>query len=67
MTGALASYGRAQMNELIERFGGKASASVSKNTGLLVCGEVGSSKWQKATDLGVRIVTPEEFAAELGL
>jgi DNA ligase (NAD+) len=67
MTGVLASYGRTQMNELIERFGGKASGSVSKNTGLLVCGEVGSSKWQKATDLGIRIVTPEEFAAELSL
>jgi DNA ligase (NAD+) len=67
MTGKLATYGRTQMNELIDQYGGKASGSVSKNTGLLVCGEVGSSKWQKATDLGVRIVTPEEFAAELGL
>lgn len=67
MTGALSAYGRTQMNELIEQYGGKASGSVSKNTGLLVCGEPGSSKWVKANDLGVRIVTPEEFAAELGL
>jgi|GEM_PF-3177970 len=67
MTGPLAAYGRTQMNELIERFGGKASGSVSKNTGLLVSSDNTSSKAVKALDLGVRIVTPEEFAAELGL
>ncbi|MFC4225434.1 NAD-dependent DNA ligase LigA [Lysinibacter cavernae] len=62
MTGDLASLSRGEMNEYIERFGGKSSGSVSKNTDLLVCGEPGSSKWQKAVDLGIRIVTPEEFA-----
>jgi len=67
MTGPLAAYGRTQMNELIERFGGKASGSVSKNTGLVVSSDNTSSKAVKALDLGVRIVTPEEFAAELGL
>jgi DNA ligase (NAD+) len=41
------------------------SGSVSKNTSLLVCGEEGSSKYVKAESLGVRIVTPEEFAAML--
>lgn len=67
MTGLLAAYGRTQMNELIERFGGKASGSVSKNTGLVVSSDNTSSNAVKALDLGVRIVTPEEFAAELGL
>lgn len=67
MTGPLASYARTAMNELIESLGGKASGSVSKNTGLLVCGEEGSSKWVKANDLGVRIVTPEEFAEIAGI
>ncbi|WP_192496677.1 NAD-dependent DNA ligase LigA [Pseudoclavibacter sp. CFCC 13796] len=62
MTGALAALSRNEMNELIERAGGRASGSVSKKTSLLVCGEAGSSKWRKATELGVRIVTPEVFA-----
>lgn len=66
MTGALSNLSRNEMNELIERAGGKASGSVSKKTSLLVCGEEGSSKWRKATDLDVRIVTPEEFATMVG-
>ncbi len=65
MTGELAELNRTQMQELIESKGGKASGSVSKATSLLVCGEVGSSKYVKAESLGVRIVTPEEFAGML--
>lgn len=67
MTGPLAAYSRNEMNELIERFGGTASGSVSKKTALLVCGEPGSSKYVKAESLGVKIVTPEEFAALVGM
>lgn len=67
MTGPLASKSRNEMNELIEAKGGKASGSVSAKTSLLVCGEEGSSKFVKAQSLGVRIVTPEEFAAMIGL
>lgn len=62
MTGPLASLSRNEMNELIERAGGKSSGSVSKNTGLLVAAEEGSSKYKKAQDLGVPIETPEQFA-----
>jgi len=58
---------RGSTQELIEAHGGKASGSVSKSTSLLVCGEQGSSKWVKANDLGIRIVTPTEFADMLGL
>lgn len=60
---------RTEMNELIERFGGKASGSVSSSTSLLVCAEdgAGSSKAVKAAALGVEILTPSEFAALLGL
>lgn len=64
---ALASLTRTGVQELIEAHGGKASGSVSKTTTLLVCGEPGSSKWVKATDLGIRIITPVEFADLLGL
>ncbi|GAA2999881.1 NAD-dependent DNA ligase LigA [Streptomyces lactacystinicus] len=62
MTGALADLSRNQMNELIERAGGKASSSVSKRTTLLVAGEKAGSKRAKAEELGIRILTPEEFA-----
>lgn len=58
---------RGSTQELIEAHGGKASGSVSKSTSLLVCGEQGSSKWVKANELGIRIVTPTEFADMLGL
>ncbi|MBN9214158.1 MAG: NAD-dependent DNA ligase LigA [Microbacterium sp.] len=63
----LEAYGRNEMNELIERHGGKASGSVSKNTSLLVAGDGAGSKLAKATDLGVRTVTPDEFAGMVGL
>ncbi|MFJ8623547.1 NAD-dependent DNA ligase LigA [Kitasatospora sp. NPDC093550] len=63
MTGALAALSRNEMNELIERAGGKASSSVSKRTTLLVAGEKAGSKRAKAEELGVRIVTPDDFAA----
>ncbi|MDX3684186.1 MULTISPECIES: NAD-dependent DNA ligase LigA [unclassified Streptomyces] len=62
MTGALEKLSRNQMNELIERAGGKSSSSVSKRTSLLVAGEKAGSKRSKAEDLGVRIAAPEEFA-----
>ena len=58
----LAGLNRNQMQELVERAGGKPSGSVSARTSLLVCGEAGSSKFVKATTLGVHIVTPDEFA-----
>ena len=64
---ALESYGRDAMNDLIESRGGRASSSVSKNTSLLVAGEGAGSKLAKAESLGVRVVTPDEFAAEVGI
>jgi DNA ligase (NAD+) len=63
MTGPLAALSRTEMNELIERAGGRASSSVSAKTSLLVAGEKAGSKKDKATKLGVDITTPEEFAA----
>lgn len=62
MTGPLADLSRNQMNELIERAGGKSSGSVSKNTSLVVAGEGAGSKRAKAESLGVRLATPDEFA-----
>ncbi|WP_326634681.1 NAD-dependent DNA ligase LigA [Nonomuraea fuscirosea] len=65
MTGPLAQLSRNEVNELIERAGGKASSSVSAKTSLLVAGEKAGSKRTKAESLGVRIVSPEEFAEQV--
>lgn len=62
MTGPLEQLSRNQMNELIERAGGRSSSSVSKKTSLVVAGENAGSKRAKAEDLGVRLATPDEFA-----
>lgn len=66
MSGALEALTRNQMNELIERAGGRASSSVSAKTSLLVAGEKAGSKRAKAESLGVRVVGPEEFAGLIG-
>ncbi|WP_351225795.1 NAD-dependent DNA ligase LigA [Streptomyces sp. NPDC002133] len=65
MTGPLADLTRNQMNELIERAGGKSSSSVSKRTSLVVAGEGAGSKRTKAEQLNLEIVTPDEFAAQV--
>jgi DNA ligase (NAD+) len=66
MSGVLAKYSRNEMNELVERRGGKSSGSVSKTTSLLVAGEGAGSKLAKAEELGVKVMTPEEFADFVG-
>ena len=63
----LGDYSRNQVNELIEKNGGKSSSSVSSSTDILVCGEEGSSKWKKAKELGKTILTPAEFAEMVGI
>ncbi|MGW2722677.1 NAD-dependent DNA ligase LigA [Streptomyces sp. NPDC001492] len=62
MTGVLERLSRNQMNELIERAGGRSSSSVSKKTTLVVAGDGAGSKQAKAETLGIRTVTPDEFA-----
>ncbi|MEV7687704.1 NAD-dependent DNA ligase LigA [Streptomyces bungoensis] len=63
MTGALEKLSRNEMNELVERAGGRSSSSVSKKTTLVVAGEGAGSKRAKAEQLGIRLVTPDEFGA----
>ncbi|MFE4054384.1 NAD-dependent DNA ligase LigA [Streptomyces sp. YIM B13518] len=62
MTGKLEKLSRNEMNELVERAGGRSSSSVSRKTALVVAGEGAGSKRAKAEQLGVRLATPEEFA-----
>ncbi|GEC07974.1 DNA ligase 2 [Streptomyces spinoverrucosus] len=63
MAGPLEKLSRNQMNELIEQAGGRSSSSVSKKTTLVVAGDGAGSKRAKAEDLGIRLATPDEFAA----
>ncbi|MFG2123925.1 NAD-dependent DNA ligase LigA [Streptomyces sp. NPDC048710] len=63
MTGALEELSRNEMNELIERAGGRSSSSVSKKTTLVVAGDGAGSKRAKAEQLGIRLATPDEFAS----
>jgi DNA ligase (NAD+) len=62
MTGPLEKLTRNQVNELVERAGGRSSSSVSARTTLVVAGNGAGSKRTKAEGLGVRIITPDEFA-----
>ncbi|MEU1179940.1 NAD-dependent DNA ligase LigA [Streptomyces sp. NPDC005820] len=62
MTGPLEKLSRNEMNELVERAGGRVSSGVSKRTSLVVAGEGAGSKRTKAETLGIRLATPDEFA-----
>ncbi|SDS17163.1 NAD-dependent DNA ligase LigA [Corynebacterium timonense] len=60
-TGSLENFTRDEVKEAILSRGGKASGSVSKKTDYVVAGENAGSKATKAEELGVRILTEEEF------
>ncbi len=60
-TGELDRMSRDEASELVERLGGKAVSSVSKQTGYLVAGTAPGSKYQKAVLLGVTVLNEEEF------
>ncbi len=61
LTGSLEKYTRQEATDLIEKFGGKVSGSVSKKTDYLLAGEDAGSKLTKAQSLGVKIISEEEF------
>ena len=66
LTGALERFTRDEAAAMIEARGGKASGSVSKKTAYVVAGENAGSKLRKANELGIPILTEEEFEAMLG-
>lgn len=66
VTGTLERFGRREISALIEQHGGRVTSSVSKKTDYLVAGENAGSKLQKAEQLGVKILTEEEFLHLIG-
>ncbi|HEW91510.1 MAG TPA: NAD-dependent DNA ligase LigA [Thermotogaceae bacterium] len=61
VTGTLKNYTRSEIEELIRKKGGMVSNSVSKKTDYLILGENPGSKYQKALQLGTKVITEEEF------
>ena len=61
LTGALEKFTRDEAGEMIEKRGGKVSGSVSKKTTYVVAGENAGSKLQKAQQLGIPVLTEDEF------
>lgn len=67
VTGTLPSLGRKEATGLIEKYGGKASGSVSKKTDYVLAGENAGSKLIKAQQLGIQVISENEFKKMLGL
>ena len=61
LTGTLEKYTRKEAEEIIEKFGGKVSGSVSKKTSYVLAGEEAGSKLTKAQSIGVPVITEAEF------
>ena len=65
LTGTLTRFDRKTAQALIEERGGKASGSVSKKTTYVVAGEAAGSKLTKAQELGIPVLSEDEFAGML--
>lgn len=61
LTGTLEKYTREEASEIIEKFGGKTSGTVSKKTSYVLAGEQAGSKLTKAENLGIAIISEQEF------
>ena len=67
ISGTFAHHSRDEYKAMIEAHGGKNSGSVSKKTSFILAGEnMGPEKRKKAEDLGVKLMTEEEFLGLLG-
>lgn len=60
-TGSLKNYSRTEIKNKLESLGAKVSGSVSKKTDYVIAGEAAGSKYDKAVELGIKILTEEEF------
>lgn len=66
ITGVVDGFSREELIELIEHHGGRVSGSVSSKTDFLVVGRDPGSKLQKAKELGVKIISPQELFDMIG-
>jgi DNA ligase (NAD+) len=66
VTGTLTTYSREGIEDLIKSLGGKATGSVSKKTDYVVAGENAGSKLARAKELGVAVLTEDEFDKLIG-
>ena len=65
LTGALSMFTRDEATEKIELFGGKVAGSVSRKTSFVIVGENAGSKERKARELGIPVLSEEEFLAKI--
>lgn len=63
LTGTLPTYSRAEATDIIEKFSGQVSSSVSQKTAFVLAGEDAGSKLTKANTLGVNVISEEQFLA----
>ena len=61
LTGKLDTFTRDEAQDIIEKFGGKVSGSVSKKTTFVLAGEDAGSKLTKAQELGIQVLSEQEF------
>lgn len=67
VTGTLQLMTRKEIKDYLTRLGANVTGSVSKKTDFLICGSDAGSKLEKANQLGIRVLTEEEFKEEVGL
>lgn len=65
LTGTLSTFSRSEAEEALRNLGARAASSVSKKTDYVVVGEDPGSKYEKALELGVKILNEEEFVSLL--
>lgn len=66
LTGELSRFSRKEAGEKLEALGAKVSGSVSKKTSYVIAGEAAGSKLRKAQELGVPVLSEEEFLTLIG-
>ena len=65
LTGTLTQMGRNEAKALLQEMGAKVSGSVSSKTDFVIAGDAAGSKLTKAQELGVTVLTEEEFWAQI--
>src|SRR5699024_10195004 len=65
LTGKMDYYTRKEAKQLIEKYGGNVTGSVSSNTNLVIAGESAGSKFEQAQKLGITIWDEETFKEEM--